>query len=98
MKLVSPCDRAKNVSQETFKSPMRLFTALFLQLVSCDFSLSANQILDYFSSMGENQLLYLASIWLQYSFTIYIQVYIIILASNAKDILINIITTSKYRS
>ena len=40
----------------------------------------------------------LASIWLQYSFTIYIQVYIIILASNAKDILINIITTSKYRS
>ena len=34
----------------------------------------------------------LASIWLQYSFTIYIQVYIIILALNAKDILINIIT------
>ena len=101
MKLVSPCDRAKNVSQETFKSLMRLFlrwsTALFLQLVSCDFSVSANQILDYFSSMGENQLLYLASIWLQYSVTIYIQVYII-LASNAKDILINIITTSKYRS
>ena len=49
-------------------------TALFLQLVSCDFSLSANQILDYFSSMGENQLLYLASIWLQYSFTIYIHI------------------------
>ena len=25
MKLVSPCDRAKNVSQETLKSPVRLF-------------------------------------------------------------------------
>ena len=25
MKLVSPCDRAKNVSQETFKSLVRLF-------------------------------------------------------------------------
>ena len=25
MKLVSPCDRAKNVSQETFKSPVQLF-------------------------------------------------------------------------
>ena len=75
-------------------------TDLFLQLLSCDFSLSANQILDYFSPMGENQLLYLASIWLQYSLTINILdlVYIIILASNAKDILMNIITTSKYRS
>ena len=25
MKLVSPCDRAKHVSQDTFKSPVRLF-------------------------------------------------------------------------
>ena len=51
MKLVSPCDRAKNVSQETFKSPMRLFYDRAL-LYSCNLSLSANQILDYFSSMG----------------------------------------------
>ena len=80
IKLVSSCDRAKNVSQETFKSPVQLFlrqsTALFLQLVSCDFSLSANQILDYFNSMGGNLFLYLASTLLQYSLTIYILVYI----------------------
>ena len=25
VKLVSPCDRAKNVQQDTFKSPVRLF-------------------------------------------------------------------------
>ena len=58
MKLVLPCDRAKTCRKRLLKSPMRLFlresTALFLHLVSCDyFSLSANQILDYFSSMGE---------------------------------------------
>ena len=39
--------------------------------------------------MGENQLLYLASMWWQYSLTLYIQVFNIILASNAKDYYIN---------
>ena len=42
MKSVSPCDRATHVARDCCK-----------RLASCDFSLSANQILDYFSSMGK---------------------------------------------
>ena len=47
-----PCDRAKNMLQDTFFF-LRYCTALFLQRVSCNFFQLANHIPDYFSSLGE---------------------------------------------
>ena len=96
MKRVSPCDRAKNVLQETFKS-LTVFTIEHCSILATCFvrlfpiSQSNSRLFQF----NGGKPFFIFSEHVVTIFTYYILVFNIILASNAKDISINIINDFK---